>query len=104
VYPGEPAPGAIRPVIEKLHQDGWCSITGGYIVRDPSVPALRGEYVYGDYCQGLIRAARLRAGRAAGDRQLALPRVEGLSSFGEDARGRVYVTSINGPVYRLAQR
>ena len=29
--------------------------------------------------------------------------VEGLSSFGEDARGRVYVTSLNGKVYRFAQ-
>ena len=28
-------------------------------------------------------------------------RVNGLSSFGEDARGRVYATSLNGPVYRL---
>ena len=26
-----------------------------------------------------------------------------LSSFGEDASGRVYVTSLDGPVYRLVQ-
>jgi hypothetical protein len=30
--------------------------------------------------------------------------VDSLSSFGEDARGRVYVTSLDGPVYRLVQR
>ena len=30
--------------------------------------------------------------------------VESLSSFGEDARGRVYLTSLSGPVYRLAAR
>ncbi|MDX6660093.1 MAG: hypothetical protein QOJ55_915, partial [Solirubrobacteraceae bacterium] len=29
-------------------------------------------------------------------------RVSRLSSFGEDARGRVYATSLDGPVYRLA--
>ena len=27
-----------------------------------------------------------------------------LSSFGTDGRGRTYVTSINGPVYRLVER
>ena len=37
----EPAPGAVRPVITKRHGDGWCSITGGYIVRDPDAPAAR---------------------------------------------------------------
>jgi hypothetical protein len=31
-----------------------------------------------------------------------VPRVPSVSSFGEDASGRVYVTSLDGPVYRLA--
>jgi hypothetical protein len=92
------------PVIQKSHGDGWCSITGGYIVRDPALPALRGRYVYGDFCLGRIRSARLSAIRARADRELSLPRVENLSSFGEDARGRVYVVSLGGPVYRLAAR
>jgi hypothetical protein len=35
---------------------------------------------------------------------LGLPEVSALSSFGEDARGRVYVTSLEGPVFRLAAR
>jgi glucose/arabinose dehydrogenase len=98
----EPAPGAIAPVITHSHGAGWCSITGGVVVRDPGLPALAGRYVYGDLCEGRIRAARLRAGRRTTGRDLGLPRVVGLSSFGEDARGRVYVTSIDGPVYRLA--
>jgi glucose/arabinose dehydrogenase len=99
----EPAPGHVRPVIEKSHGDGWCSITGGYVVRDPGVPALRGRYVYGDYCKGELRAARLRSGGATGDRSLGLRTISSLSSFGEDARGRVYVVSLDGPVYRFAQ-
>ena len=98
----QPAPDAIFPVIQKSHGDGWCSITGGYIVRDPALPALRGRYVYGDYCLGRVRSARLAPGGASGDSAVAVPRVSGLSSFGEDARGRVYVTSLEGPVYRLA--
>ena len=35
------------------------------------------------------------------DRKL---KVESLSTFGEDGRGRVYAASLNGPVYRLVNR
>ncbi len=100
----EPAPGAVFPVLTKTHSAGWCSITGGYVVRDPALPALAGRYVYGDFCLGQLRSATLRAGRASGDRALSLPRVPNLSSFGEDARGRVYVVALDGPVYRLAAK
>ncbi len=100
----EAAPSAVFPVIQKSHNDGWCSITGGYVVRDPALKALKGRYVYGDFCKGQLRSARLSAGRATGDRSLGLANVDSLSSFGEDARGRVYVVSLGGPVYRLAAR
>jgi glucose/arabinose dehydrogenase len=100
----ESASGAIFPVITHQHSDGFCSITGGYVVRDRGVPGLYGRYVYGDYCEGRIRAATLRAGRRTTGKVLSLPKVGGLSSFGEDAAGRVYATSLNGPVYRIAAR
>ena len=48
--------------------------------------------------------ATLRAGRRAQSRTLAVPAVSGVSSFGEDASGRLYVVSLNGPVYRFAAR
>lgn len=99
----EPAPDAVAPVIELSHDDGNCSITGGYVVRDPGVPALLGRYVYGDFCVGRLRSAKLSEGAAQDDRAIpGLAKVDQLSSFGEDARGRVYVTSLNGGVYRLA--
>jgi glucose/arabinose dehydrogenase len=92
----------VKPVIERSHQgDGYCSITGGYVVRDRSLKALYGRYVYGDYCQPDLRWARLRTGRATSGGKLGL-RVPSLTSFGEDARGRVYALSQSGPVYRLA--
>ena len=100
----EPAPGAVLPVLTKKHSDGWCSITGGYVVRDPALPRLAGQYVYGDFCRGEIRATRLRAGHVTNDRGIGLPTVRNLSSFGEDARGRVYVAALDGPVFRLVQR
>jgi len=100
---GESAPGHVRPVIVRSHSDGFCSVTGGVVVRDPRLRALRGRYVWGDFCQGRIESARLSRGRARGVRQTSL-KVDGLSSFGEDAQGRVYVTSLGGPVYRIVPR
>jgi glucose/arabinose dehydrogenase len=100
--PGEKAPGAIRPVITERHSDGNCSITGGVVIRDPKLPAWRGRYVFGDFCRGVVQTAVLSTARARNktDRKL---RVESLSSFGEDAQGRVYATSLDGPVYRFVQ-
>jgi hypothetical protein len=59
--------------------------------------------VYGDNCKTGIRSAKLSSGSASGDRSAGLA-VPALSSFGEDAQGRVYATSLSGPVYRLASR
>jgi glucose/arabinose dehydrogenase len=103
-YPGgaevAPAsePGITFPVIEQSHAAGWCSITGGYVVRDPALPELQGEYVFGDFCRGELNAAALGA---SSPRLLGLT-VPSLSGFGEDGCGRVYATSLNGPVYRLS--
>ena len=77
-------------------------MTGGYVVRDAPCPALFGRYVYGDYCAGELRSFVPAAPRARDDRALG-PERPRLSSFGEDNEGHIYVTSLDGPVYRLAQ-
>jgi glucose/arabinose dehydrogenase len=102
----ESAPGAKLPVLTKSHDDGWCSITGGYVVRDRAVPALSGRYVYGDFCKGQLRSVRLSGGKASGDRAIpGLKTISGLASFGEDAAGRVYVVAQGeGTIYRFAAR
>ena len=88
-----------RPVIQHSHRAGWCSIIGGFVVRDRSND-LFGRYVYGDFCKGELYSARLGSGGARGVRRVGVS-VDQLSSFGEDAQGRVYATSLDGPVYRL---
>jgi glucose/arabinose dehydrogenase len=94
------AQGHIPPVLT-YGRDRGCSVTGGYVVRDPRLESLYGRYLYGDYCEGELRSFPARAGRQArGDVALG-PRVPGLSSFGEDSAGRLYATSIEGAVYRL---
>ena len=95
------APGAVFPLVQQFHSDGWCAIIGGYVVRDRALRGLYGRYVYGDNCKTGIRSVKLSPGRASGDRRISLA-VPALSSFGEDALGRVYATSLNGQVYRFA--
>ena len=101
--PGESAPGHVDPVIVRSHDDGNCSITGGVVVRDPAVAGLEGRYVFGDFCRGRIESARLGSRGAFGVRESNL-RVSSLSSFGQDARGRVYAVSLEGPVYRFVPK
>jgi hypothetical protein len=93
----------MRPATEQ-QSDGFCSITGGHVVRDPALRPLVGRYVYGDFCRPQIMSARLHPGRRTSGRAVPGLRVASLSSFGEDNRGRVYATSLAGPVYRLVPR
>jgi glucose/arabinose dehydrogenase len=101
-YKRGPAPPAyVPPVLERSHKDGFCAIVGGYVVRDRSLGGLYGRYVYGDDCSPRLYSVSLSSGRASGDR-LLFGHMQHVVSFGEDARGRVYVVSLAGPVYRLA--
>ena len=96
------APNAVFPILTYSHAEGGCSVTGGYVVRDRSLPALFGRYVYGDFCVGELRSFKPATPQARDDRPVGLT-VPSLSSFGEDNQGHIYVVSLDGPVYRLAQ-
>ena len=95
------APGHLRPTLEKVRDDGYCSIIGGYVIRDESLGAAwDGRYVYGDLCEPELQRAELSSdGSGTEGSGVAVAQ---LVSFGEDGRGRVYAISLNGPVYRLA--
>ncbi len=88
----------VSPVHVYGRAGGNCSVTGGFVYRGTGVPRLRGRYVFGDYCSGLIWSMRA----TGGDVRRESIRVFSLSSFGEDARGELYATSLEGTVYRLA--
>jgi glucose/arabinose dehydrogenase len=77
-----------------------CAVTGGFVYRGSRMPALRGRYFYGDYCSGIVWSLRVEGGRATSRRQEPF-KVELLSSFGESARGELYLASHNGTIYRL---
>jgi myo-inositol 2-dehydrogenase/D-chiro-inositol 1-dehydrogenase len=51
---------------------------------------------------GLVGTGRIGAFHA--ETLTGLPGVDRLASFGEDACGRIYAASLNGPVYRIGRR
>ena len=92
------ATGHVPPLFE-LDQvaDGVCSITGGYVVRDPGLPTLSGRYLYGDLCVPEIQSATTDGEPGTGTGMS----VSSLVSFGQDACGRLYTVSLSGPVSRI---
>ena len=96
--------GTMQPIFAYPHdRDNSCSVIGGYVSHDPSLPALRGRYVYADLCEGQLRSLVPHLGRASGDHKLGVA-IETPTSFGEDDAGHLYVASQNGPVYRLVPK
>jgi glucose/arabinose dehydrogenase len=102
-YEGGRAPGHVPPVIAHDQGGGYCSIIGGYVIRDPSLRGTRfnGRYLYGDLCNPSLRLAFLK--RPSAPTRPSGFRVPSLVSFGEDGRGRVYAVSLSGPVYRIGR-
>ena len=92
--------GMVQPITEYPHDEG-CSVTGGYVYRGYAVPGLDGHYFYGDYCGGWVRSL-VRDGTAVTVTEWFPPgSVDGLTGFGVDASGELYVTSTDGTVYRI---
>jgi glucose/arabinose dehydrogenase len=90
------------PVAEYTHSTGGCSVTGGYVYRGKAVPAAVGRYFYGDYCSGTIWSFKIANGKAVSLRREPFE-VKGLSSFGEDSNGELYLMSVDsGSLFRLA--
>src|SRR5712692_814770 len=74
------------PIFEYDHTSSDCSVTGGYVYRGSTFPDLAGVYFYGDYCTGKLW----------GSGQLLTPRAAGVSSFGQDISGELYLATVNG--------
>ncbi len=90
------------PVLEYTHDEGGCSVTGGYVYRGEAMPDLRGAYIFADFCTGYLWGG---GQDADGSWTMSEP-IEtelSISSFGEDAAGELYLTDLSGgAVYRLA--
>lgn len=89
----------VFPVAQYTHDEGGCSITGGYVYRGQEIPWLQGAYLYGDYCTGKIWALSRQDGEWKS--RLLLETPHRISSFAEDQAGELYVVHHGGEVYKL---
>jgi cysteine-rich repeat protein len=110
LFPTCPAPptGYTMPVTEYSHAQG-CSITGGFVYRGCRMPDMHGTYFYSDLCSAFIRTFQGVSGGVAQNEQDRTADVApggGLSigtpvSFGEDARGELYISDYDGEIYKI---
>ncbi len=93
-------PGTIKPSLALPHPTN-CSVIGGIVVRDRKLPALRGRYIFTDFCNSRILSFKPHLGRANG-RPTGL-RIDGVTSFGDSLNGTLYATALDGGLYRIRQ-
>jgi hypothetical protein len=88
--------------MEYGHEEGRCSIIGGYVYRGRAIPALRGRYVSGDFCSGEVFAfSKSDEGGGGAGLKVLLKTGFRISSFGQDEEGELYVIDLGGGIYRL---
>jgi glucose/arabinose dehydrogenase len=93
--------GLTLPTLEYGHNEG-CSVIGGHVYRGAVIPALQGQYFFGDFCQGWVRSFRYAAGAATELTEWTTLRPGGgITSFGQDAAGELYVLTTGGGVFKI---
>jgi len=102
--------GLTLPVYEYAHVGSpdsvGCSITGGFVYRGTRLTGFAGRYFFGDYCNGWIRSFKIVGGVVTDvqNHTSDLGVQTGLTSFGQDARGELYITLSTGQVYRIVPK
>lgn len=108
-------PAWTTPIHSYSHEDVpfRCSITGGEIYRGCAIADLVGTYFFADFCSGQIWSFRFDGGtsisnfleRTAELRPERPLRITGISSFGRDAQGELYICDIDdGEVFKIVPR
>lgn len=96
--------GLVAPTFTYLHAPGRCSITGGYVYRGDAIPELHGTYFYADFCSGAVSSFVYSGGQVTDEKEWpSLSPGSGLTSFGRDANGELYVLLQAGDVYRIIE-
>jgi glucose/arabinose dehydrogenase len=92
-----------NPVFVYAHTGAACSgsVTGGFVYRGSKHSYLIGKYVFTDYCTGVFRSVRFDTEGNIESEVLADLQNGQFTSFGEDASGELYVTAVNGMIYRV---
>lgn len=100
-FRGDAAPGTVLPILDISHDDGDCAVVGGYVYRGSAIPDLVGAYLFSDNCNSAIRALRPAPGGSVElVRDLGVE-TDGVTSFGEDGDGELYVLTSSAGVFRI---
>ncbi len=96
----------IDPIWE-YHHDIGKSITGGMVYRGKQIPELDGAYLYADYVTGKLWALWYDPAtkRVMANREIPLPKIIPVMSFGEDEQREAYFTTYSADeqgVFRIA--
>lgn len=84
------------------HHGAECAVIGGYVYRGAEIPSLDGWYLFGDLCSGRIKGLTRGSDGWAAVNMTKTPLA--ITSFGEDAEGELYVTDLDGGLYRVVER
>ena len=106
--------GKLLPAVEYINppramngQDPGRSVVGGYVYRGTKIPCLVGRYLFADHNSSQVFSFVYTGGKATDEKELtsdlstAQTPVGGFTGFGEDASGEMYMTTLNGGVYRI---
>ncbi len=95
--------GLTLPVTDYPHTQGRVSITGGYVYRGTCSPDIAGWYFFADFASQQIYTFEYD-GTAANLTELFLDptnQIGGITSFGQDGFGELYVVSRNGRIFQI---
>lgn len=89
------------PILEYTHDNGACSVTGGYVYRGQTAPTIQGTYFYADFCAGFVRSFRFHNGSALERTEWPLLAASSITSFGQDGLEELYLLTKAGRVSRI---
>jgi hypothetical protein len=95
--------GLVIPSAEYSH-DAGCGVIGGYVYRGEAIPALRGLYLYADFCRSGVRSFRLVNQQVTDQREWMIESdslIDNIVSFGHDAVGGLYLVTLGGTVAKI---
>jgi glucose/arabinose dehydrogenase len=94
----------VDPVYTYPHDNGRCSVTGGYVYRGTTLRELTGVYLFGDFCSGELIGLQPQDGNTILVAELLTSRPAfSLASFGQDSNGELYVLQGTGEVAMLVR-
>jgi Ca2+-binding RTX toxin-like protein/glucose/arabinose dehydrogenase len=104
-FGGTPTGGSAVAPIHFYGRSVGQSITGGYVYRGEA-EALQGQYFFADFVQGKVFTLRLNGTTWVATERTSqivtdFGTVGNVSSFGEDARGNLYLVDFDGDIFRL---